>query len=147
MQQNVKKKQNTHKTTAKKYKNTQQKNKTKHQQQKNTPNKKTNKKPNTTKKNTKHNNTTQKQPNTTPQTTQQKPTTTNKNSSTTKQTLPSDNPAAVIKETAIRPPQADVFAPADSQLHDAVEALNPDNMTPKEELAALYELKRQVDNE
>ncbi len=69
------------------------------------------------------------------------------NSSATKQTLPSANPAAVIKETAIRPPQADLFAPADSQLHDAVEALNPDNMTPKEALDALYELKRQVDNE
>ena len=63
--------------------------------------------------------------------------------------LASDNaaPAAVTGTTKAKSsssPQPDLFARTDSQLQEAVSALNLDEMTPRAALDALYDLKRKL---
>ena len=62
--------------------------------------------------------------------------------------LASDNikpdPATYSKAKSSPSPQADLFARADNQLQEALTALNLDEMTPREALDALYELKRKL---
>jgi DNA mismatch repair protein MutS len=62
--------------------------------------------------------------------------------------LASDNikpePSSYSKVKSSPSPQADLFARADNQLQEALTALNLDEMTPREALDALYELKRKL---